>query len=175
MKLYLRSFPTPLGRAAACVDQDGAAVALTLHRDVDVPPHFAAGATPDDDGRADALVREVDEYFAARRRRFETSLRPRGTAFQLAVWQALAEIPFGETTTYGELARRLGKPGAVRAVGAANGANPLWLVLPCHRVVGADGKLTGYAGGLALKRALLEHEGLKVAGERVSREPELFA
>ena len=106
-----------------------------------------------------AAMEQMQEYFARKRRRFELVLAPRGTDFQLRVWWALAEIPYGETVTYGELARRLERPSASRAVGAANGSNPLPIVLPCHRVIGADGSLTGYGGGLEAKRFLLDLEG----------------
>jgi methylated-DNA-[protein]-cysteine S-methyltransferase len=106
----------------------------------------------------DAAAAQLDEYFAGSRRSFDLPVDLDGTAFQLQAWQALAEIPYGETVTYGEQARRLGRPAAARAVGAANGQNPLSIVLPCHRVVGADGSLTGYGGGLETKRRLLEHE-----------------
>jgi len=104
-------------------------------------------------------VRQLAQYFAGRRERFELELAPVGTEFQHAVWRALARIPYGRTWSYGELARRIGRPRAVRAVGLANGANPLPIVLPCHRVIGADGSLTGYGGGLPAKRLLLELEG----------------
>ena len=89
---------------------------------------------------------------------FDLPLRLGGTAFQNRVWKALCDIPFGETTTYGALARRIGKPTAFRAVGAANGANPLPIVVPCHRVIGSDGSLTGFGGGIEIKRFLLAHE-----------------
>jgi len=98
------------------------------------------------------------EYLGGKRRAFELALDLRGTEFQLAVWRALCAIPYGETISYGEQARRVGCPNAPRAVGAANGANPIAIVVPCHRVIGADGTLTGYAGGLERKRALLELE-----------------
>jgi methylated-DNA-[protein]-cysteine S-methyltransferase len=101
---------------------------------------------------------QLAEYFAGTRRDFELPLAPRGTAFQLAVWRALQGIPYGETVSYGELARRLGAPSAARAVGLANGANPLAIIVPCHRVIGADGSLTGFGGGLPIKRALLALE-----------------
>jgi methylated-DNA-[protein]-cysteine S-methyltransferase len=104
-------------------------------------------------------VAQLGEYFAGRRRVFDLPLAAAGTAFQETVWAALAAIPFGETRSYGDLARDLGRPRAVRAVGAANGRNPLPIVVPCHRVIGADGSLTGYAGGMARKRWLLELEG----------------
>jgi methylated-DNA-[protein]-cysteine S-methyltransferase len=102
---------------------------------------------------------QLDEYFAGRRTRFELPLSPHGTPFQRRVWAALAEIPFGRTISYLELARTLGDERAVRAVGGANGKNPLPIVLPCHRVIGADGSLTGFGGGIERKRWLLEHEG----------------
>jgi len=107
-----------------------------------------------------ALTRtQLVEYFAGRRQRFELPLAPRGTPFQLEVWQALAEIPHGKTWSYGQLANHLGRPQARRAVGAANGRNPLPIVLPCHRVIGASGALTGFGGGLPTKQFLLELEG----------------
>ncbi len=106
-----------------------------------------------------AARRQLGEYFAGERRAFDLPLDVRdGTPFQRSVWLALADIPYGETTTYGEHARRLGRPAAVRAVGAANGRNPLPVVLPCHRVIGASGALTGFGGGLPTKRALLDLE-----------------
>lgn len=101
---------------------------------------------------------QLTEYFAGRRQRFEVPLAPRGTAFQQAVWTALREIPYGTTVAYGELARRLGRPGAARAVGAANAANPVPILIPCHRVIGSRGKLTGFGGGLAIKESLLALE-----------------
>lgn len=109
--------------------------------------------------------RQLDEYFAGARRDFDLPLAARGTAFQQRVWTALRTIPYGRTASYADIARRLGDAKAVRAVGMANGRNPLGIVVPCHRVIGADGSLTGYAGGLERKRALLELEGAScVAG-----------
>lgn len=105
-----------------------------------------------------AAARQLREYFDGSRTAFELPLELDGTDFQRRAWLALAEIPYGETRSYGEQARRLGVPRAARAVGAANGANPLPIVLPCHRLVGADGSLTGFGGGLDVKRRLLEHE-----------------
>jgi len=103
-------------------------------------------------------VRELTEYFAGSRKRFELALAPAGTPFQQAVWRAISSVPYGETISYGELARRAGVPGHARAAGAATGRNPIGIVVPCHRIVGANGSLTGYAGGLARKRALLALE-----------------
>jgi methylated-DNA-[protein]-cysteine S-methyltransferase len=112
---------------------------------------------------ADA-AEQLEQYFAGERTEFELELAPRGTEFQQRVWRLLLEIPFGETTTYGALAQRLGDPRTVRAVGLANGRNPISIVVPCHRVIGANGKLVGYGGGLDRKRALLAHEAEVKAG-----------
>ena len=101
---------------------------------------------------------EVEEYLSGYRRGFSFAVDPPGTEFQRAVWRCLQEIPYGATATYGEIARRIGRPGAVRAVGAACGANPIALAIPCHRVIGAGGNLTGFGGGLALKEKLLRLE-----------------
>lgn len=103
-------------------------------------------------------AKQLGEYFAGKRRRFSVKLSMHGTPFQKKVWRALLEIPFGETRSYGEIAQALGKPTASRAVGAANGRNPISIIAPCHRVVGANGKLTGFAGGLAVKARLLKLE-----------------
>lgn len=111
-----------------------------------------------DPAAAAEAVRQLRAYFAGGRTAFDLPLAPRGTDFQRRVWRALLDIPPGQTISYGELARRIGRPSASRAVGAANGQNPIAVVIPCHRVVGADGTLTGYGGGLHRKRWLLEHE-----------------
>jgi methylated-DNA-[protein]-cysteine S-methyltransferase len=105
------------------------------------------------------LGEQLHDYFAGRVRVFDLPLRPVGTRFQLRVWSVLQEIPHGATTSYGAMAQRLGSPGAMRAVGAANSRNPLAILIPCHRAIGTDGSLRGYAGGLHRKRALLEMEG----------------
>jgi len=138
----------------------------------DYEPHRAALETPPAVAGQDTVLataaHQLDEYFAGTRTSFELPLELRGTSFQVAAWRALAEIPFGETRTYAEQAARLGRPKAFRAVGAANGRNPLSIVLPCHRVIGSDGLLTGFGGGLDAKRALLEHErAVAAASSRV--------
>ncbi len=102
--------------------------------------------------------RELAQYFAGKRRHFGVTLDPQGTTFQRSVWKQISKVRFGETLTYGELARRAGRPGSARAAGAATGRNPIGVIVPCHRVMGADGSLTGYAGGLGRKRALLALE-----------------
>ena len=106
------------------------------------------------------LARQLEEYFAGRRRLFELPVAPEGTEFQRRVWEELARIPWGETRSYGEIARAVGRPGASRAVGMANNRNPLAVVVPCHRVIGADGSLTGYGAGLDRKEHLLRLEGI---------------
>ena len=113
----------------------------------------------EDRGVLDEARRQLRAYFEGRRQRFTLSVAPEGTPFQQRVWRELQAIPWGTTTTYREIAERLGQPAAVRAVGHANGRNPIAIVIPCHRVVGANGRLTGYAGGVATKRRLLQHEG----------------
>jgi len=118
-----------------------------------------------DERRLRPAALQLTEYFAGKRTRFDLPLAPRGTPFQRAVWAALLEIPFGETASYGELARAIGKPSASRAVGAANGRNPLSIVIPCHRVIGADGSMTGYGGEISRKRILLDLEA-RVRGTR---------
>ncbi|HTL20527.1 MAG TPA: methylated-DNA--[protein]-cysteine S-methyltransferase [Steroidobacteraceae bacterium] len=147
--------------------------------------HFQAGPhplRPAEEWRAAAAPfaraqTQLGEYFRGMRRGFELSLAPDGTPFQLAVWRALSAIPYGETVSYGELARRLGLEAGARAVGLANGANPLPIIVPCHRVIGADGTLTGFGGGLPIKRSLLALEGaacvmdLFAAEERAALKP----
>ncbi|MDE0030841.1 MAG: methylated-DNA--[protein]-cysteine S-methyltransferase [Deltaproteobacteria bacterium] len=108
--------------------------------------------------------RQLDEYFAGRRKAFHLPVAPAGTPFQLRAWRALQDIPYGETRSYGEQARALGQSAAVRAVGAANGRNPIPIIIPCHRVIGGDGRLTGYAGGLDIKKYLLDLERRHVVG-----------
>jgi methylated-DNA-[protein]-cysteine S-methyltransferase len=125
--------------------------------------HFGKLDKPDaiEDDAAIAPVRDqIEEYFAGERRNFDLELKPDGTEFQRDVWNGLLTIPFGKTLSYGALAERVGYPGAFRAVGAANGANPIALIMPCHRVVGSDGRLTGFGGGIPVKAQLLMHEGV---------------
>jgi len=112
-----------------------------------------------------AAARQLKEYFAGKRREFDLPLRMEGTEFQQRVWRELTKIPFGETRSYGQLAKRLNNPNGSRAVGLANGRNPIAVIVPCHRVIGADGSLTGFGGGLDRKEWLLTHEGQPVTGE----------
>jgi methylated-DNA-[protein]-cysteine S-methyltransferase len=144
---------SPVGPLTLVVDDAGALAYIffdgqLLHDDAVTDPQACAAA-----------ARQLDEYFRGKRREFTLPLSPRGTEFQLAVWNELCRIPFGATISYADLARRIGRPNAVRAVGAANGANPIPIVIPCHRVIGSNGSLTGYGGGLPLKQKLLSIEG----------------
>lgn len=113
------------------------------------------------------VIKQLDEYFAGTRKQFDLPLLPAGTAFQQKVWDQLIKIPYAETVTYLHMAKRLGNVKSIRAAASANGKNPIGIIIPCHRVVGADGKLTGYAGGLHRKQWLLEHEA-KMAGKQSS-------
>ena len=145
----------PLGPMTV-VGQDGALAGLYLHEQRHLPPADRLGER--DDATLPGLQEQLSAYLAGALRTFDVELAPVGTPFQAEVWAALRQVPYGTTTTYGALAARIGRPAAVRAVGAANGRNPYCLVVPCHRVVGADGTLTGYAGGLDRKRFLLDLE-----------------
>jgi methylated-DNA-[protein]-cysteine S-methyltransferase len=142
--------------------EDGALTRLYMS-----PFHLDSGWVRDPGALAEP-ARQLAEYFAGERTEFELLLRPAGTAFQRAVWDLLLGIPYGETSTYGALALELGDPRKVRAVGLANGRNPISIVVPCHRVIGADGSLTGYGGGLERKRHLLELEAEVAAGFRAT-------
>jgi methylated-DNA-[protein]-cysteine S-methyltransferase len=123
-------------------------------------PRIVAGGREDPNAAPfPEAVRQLTQYFAGERRDFELPLAPCGTPFQQRVWQALTEIPYGVTWSYGQLAKRIGNPKASRAVGLANGSNPISILVPCHRVIGADGSLTGYGGGMERKQWLLAHEG----------------
>lgn len=142
---------TPLGITAIKGDADGI-VAVSVLKDDTVEPSQHIPDTLTD------AVHQLEAYFAGTRQTFQFRLNLRGTDFQKSVWQELLNIPYGKTISYLELSRRLGDVKAIRAAAAANGQNPLWIVVPCHRVIGSDGSLTGYAGGLWRKKWLLDHE-----------------
>jgi methylated-DNA-[protein]-cysteine S-methyltransferase len=133
-------------------------VAVLWPEERDGRVRFAVEPTDGSNEILTQTAEQLGEYFEGARRAFDLPLELRGTEFQQEVWQSLADIPYGETSTYGKQAAAIGRPRAIRAVGSANGRNPLSIVLPCHRIVGADGKLTGFAGGLDTKRWLLDHE-----------------
>jgi len=154
--LYRDHLDTPIGRLRLFADADGALVQVNLpHARKPMPDPGPSQPGP---AHLERIREQLGEYFDGRRFDFELALRAHGTDFQRQVWQGLTAIGYGCTESYGDLARRIGRPRAVRAVGAANGANPLSIVVPCHRVIGADGSLTGYGGGLDAKRWLLAHE-----------------
>ncbi len=146
---------SPIGPLLLAGDADGLRYLSFLRGDrpTDVAPDWR-----EDANGLTGVMDELVEYFAGRLTRFTVALAPQGTPFQLRVWHALLDIPYGETISYGELARRIGDPKASRAVGLANGANPLAIIVPCHRVIGSNGSLTGYGGGLPIKHALLALE-----------------
>jgi methylated-DNA-[protein]-cysteine S-methyltransferase len=148
---------TPIGPLLATADAGGALTGLSFDR----TPARGSGR---DDAAFAAVTEQLDAYFAGELRDFDLPLAAAGTAWQRDVWGALAEVPYGQTLSYGELARRLGRPSAARAVGAANGRNPLSIVVPCHRVIGASGALTGYGGGIPRKEWLLRHEAATAPG-----------
>lgn len=151
MKLYDRTFlETPLGTAEIVGDKDGI-VSISVRDD-------KAEASTDIPESLRNCVKQLNEYFAGSRTEFSLNLNPEGTAFQKKVWHELLSIPFGVTTTYLKQTLKLGNEKAIRAVASANGKNPIWIIIPCHRVIGSDGSLTGYAGGLWRKKWLLEHE-----------------
>lgn len=154
--MYYRYHDSPIGRLFMVGDEHGL---QQLLMQVERTPWLIGEHWRDTGSQLDATSRQLDEYFSGRRQRFELRLNPQGTAFQQAVWQALQEIPYGRLDSYSALAQRIDRPKAVRAVGAANGANPICIIVPCHRVIGRDGSLTGFAGGLPRKQLLLELEG----------------
>ena len=146
-----RAIKTPIGPLTLQADE----AAVTAIR-------FGADGARDASPLLDAAEAQLREYFAGARRTFDLPLAPHGTAFQQRVWTALRAIPYGETRTYGELAAAIDSPNASRAVGMANHSNPIPIIIPCHRVIGANGTLTGYAGGLEIKRKLLALEGINI-------------
>ncbi|RPE77246.1 methylated-DNA--[protein]-cysteine S-methyltransferase [Vulcaniibacterium tengchongense] len=154
--VYTR-MPSPVGPLLLAGDADGLRL-IEFHQPRHPMP-IGADWREGDSALLRETRRQLDEYFDGARRRFDLPLAPRGTEFQLQVWRTLATIEFGRTLSYAQMAARIGRPSAVRAVGAANGRNPLPIVLPCHRVIGSDGDLTGFGGGLPAKRYLLQLEG----------------
>jgi methylated-DNA-[protein]-cysteine S-methyltransferase len=159
MRQFYETFPTPLGDFSVALDANEAVIATAFGGLLELRERFAADEVMPDPKRAATVRREVTEYFAGHRQTFTVKLSPSGTPFQHSVWAALQRIPFGATRSYGEIATLLGNPSASRAVGRANATNPICLLIPCHRVIGTDGSLTGFAFGAAIKRRLLEHEG----------------
>ena len=157
--MYYRTITSPIGPLLLAGDNDALRYLLFVReRDRSRPRR----EWEPDNGRLDDVVKQLTAYFEGKLRRFDVALEPHGTPFQQHVWRALCEIPYGETTSYGAIARKVGNPSA-RAVGLANGSNPIAIIIPCHRVIGSNGSLTGYGGGLPIKKALLDLE----RGERL--------
>ncbi|HEX2468301.1 MAG TPA: methylated-DNA--[protein]-cysteine S-methyltransferase [Solirubrobacterales bacterium] len=152
---FHRSYESPIGELLLV--GDGEALCGLYMQEGRRPMRVAASWQRADESFAEAR-RQLDEYFAGERVEFDLALAAMGSEFERRVWSALQDIPYGETASYGEVAERVGAPGAARAVGLANGRNPISIVVPCHRVIGADGSLTGYGGGVERKRFLLELE-----------------
>jgi methylated-DNA-[protein]-cysteine S-methyltransferase len=162
--MFYRYHDSPIGRLLLSGEASGL---QQVQMDIDGKPwhigeHWRSAAD-----ELDTVCQQLDEYFAGRRQRFELTLAPQGTEFQQAVWHALQTIPFGQTSSYSALATQIERPKAMRAVGAANGANPIAIIIPCHRVIGRNGSLTGYAGGLPRKALLLKLEGAQLPDQRL--------
>ena len=167
MTYYTTTLESPCGPLLCVVDEAGAVVRIEFGKGRDsqkVTERMREHGIEvvEDPARTADLRRQLEEYFAGERREFDLTLAPEGTPFERSVWEELRRIPFGETRSYGEIARAIGRPNAFRAVGRANGANPIPIVVPCHRVIGSDGSLTGFGGGLEAKSRLLEIEGLRL-------------
>ena len=163
MRQVYDTFSTPLGDFSVALAADNSVIATAFGGLEELRERFTPDEVIHDPKRAADVRREVTEYFSGKRRKFTVSLGASGTMFQQQVWTELRRIPFGKTRSYGELAAELGKPDASRAVGRANATNPICLIVPCHRVIGSDGSLTGFAFGEEIKRKLLEHEGALAA------------
>lgn len=158
MTYFCDTFSTPFGPFSIAVDNAGRLVGTAFGTLEDLRRRVRSGALVNNKASVRSVREQLLEYFTGTRRAFDVPLAPIGTAFQHRVWSALQQIPFGETRTYGQLATELGNPAASRAVGRANATNPNCVIVPCHRVIGADGSLTGFAFGEAIKQQLLEHE-----------------
>ena len=165
MNLSYKYLASPVGKLKLIASETGL-IAILWENDDPRRVSLAAMVQDDEQPILVETARQLQEYFEGRRDTFALPLDMRGTAFQKDVWHALQAIPFGQTQSYGQIAKQLGRPAASRAVGAANGRNPLSIVVPCHRVIGAGGKLTGYGGGLDRKRLLLDLEARHRPGER---------
>jgi methylated-DNA-[protein]-cysteine S-methyltransferase len=163
MTCYYSTFPTPAGKFSVAVDDTGAIVATAFGGREALSRRGGKCQPAVDIKRTAGARQQVEAYFEGSRQGFDLPLSAAGTGFQKRVWAALGKIPFGKTLSYGEVAAKIGAPKAARAVGRACGTNPICLIVPCHRVIGANGSLTGFAFGEKIKRQLLEHEGLPQA------------
>lgn len=159
--LYTKQINSPIGKLTLVASEDGI-------REIRFPSERTSATGPDKHPYLAQCEKELNEYFAGKRKSFDVPLDIQGTDFQKAAWRALLAIPFGETRSYKEQATAIKKPAAVRAIGAANGANPIPIIVPCHRVIAANGHLHGYGGGLKTKQFLLELEGIAVDNMRLA-------
>ena len=151
MNKFYYTYDLPFGKITIEADAN----AITA---VKTEGHIDSGGQKKATTLTDIAAMQLEEYFAGKRKKFDMPLNPQGTDFQLSVWKALQEIPYGETRSYKQVAEMIGNPKACRAVGLANNKNPIWVIIPCHRVIGSNGNLTGYGGGLKMKQKLLEIE-----------------
>lgn len=170
---YTTTVESPCGPLFCVVGEDGAVVRIEFENGRESQKLARRLAEEgieiaEDSERTAEVRRQLEEYFAGERETFDLPLAPRGTAFEKSVWNELSRIPYGETRSYAEIARAIGRPGAARAVGRANGANPIPIVVPCHRVIGANGSLTGFGGGLEVKSLLLEIEGASLPFTKIA-------
>lgn len=152
-ELQITYYKTPIGVAKIEGNEDGIQAVSVIDDAIDTCVSSEILSQPLYD-----CLKQLDEYFAGNRQEFDLKLNPKGTEFQQKVWKELVNIPYGKTRTYLEQTKQIGDPKAIRAVASANGKNPIWIIIPCHRVIGSDGSLTGYAGGISRKKWLLEHE-----------------
>ena len=162
---YYDTYESPQGRMLLVATDDGIA-GIYFERQKYIPKKDKEWRHAPDHAALKRARRELGEYFAGRRTRFDVPLDPQGTAFQRKVWNAIGKVAYGRTLSYGELAKRAGEAGSARAAGAATGRNPIGIIVPCHRIMGANGALTGYAGGIGRKRALLALEAGMRPGRR---------
>lgn len=166
-KLYWSRMESPIGGLGLLVDEEGRVVRVHfLRKGEPAAPamafHHPGVVMVEDRERTAELARQLTEYLGGERKVFELALAPEGSELSQEVWRELQAIPRGETRSYGEIAKKLGRPGAARAIGRANATNPIPVIVPCHRVIGSDGKLTGFGGGLPMKKQLLRLEGVEV-------------
>lgn len=152
---------TPVGRILVAADEDG--VKYVQFREDDSASQLIQEDWVRDDKALKSVVQQLQAYFAGKLSRFDVPLAPEGTAFQKKVWKALCKVKFGATASYGDIAKSIGNPAACRAVGLANGRNPIAIIIPCHRIIGTNGKLVGYGGGLGRKKTLLSLEGIEIS------------
>ena len=172
MRQFYDTFSTPVGDFSVALNTSGSVIATAFGGLPELRERFMADEIEHNPARAEHVRREITEYFSHKRTTFTVAIAPSGTPFQQSVWAALQRIPLGETRSYGELASDLGKPDAARAIGRANATNPICLIIPCHRVIGGDGSLTGYAFGEDLKRDLIAHErGASQVGRGLEKAP----